>query len=125
MVTSVTGQTEAATKPLWAAKRGEHTKERKYDAFRSKCREAGFVDASLSIPIIPLVFENFGAAGPQTLEFVRGVRRHYSTQVLAGAGLAIQCVLQLRVCSTPLQLQRHLQWHFLKTKRVYDGYIGV
>ena len=32
--------------------------------------------------MIPLVFENFGAAGPQTLEFVRGVRRHYSTQVL-------------------------------------------
>ena len=82
MVTSVTGQTDAATKPLWAAKRGEHTKERKYDAFRTKCREAGLVDTSLSIPMIPLVFENFGAAGPQTLEFVRGVRRHYSTQVL-------------------------------------------
>ena len=27
-----------------------------------------------------------------------------------GAGLAMQWVLQLRVCSTALQLQRHLQW---------------
>ena len=31
---------------------------------------------------------------------------------LAGAGLAMQWVLQLRVCSTALQLQCHLQWHF-------------
>ena len=44
--------------------------------------------------------------------------------------LAIQCVLQLQGCSTPLQLQRHLQWPFLKMglERLYwckSGGIGI
>ena len=82
MVTGVSGSSNAATQPLWAAKQAEGVKTRKYDDFKARCREAGIVDASLHLTVVPLTFETIGAAGPSAQEFFRGVRRHFSTQVL-------------------------------------------
>ena len=82
MISCVSGSSKAATQPLWAAKQAESVKRRKYDDFKTKCREAGVVDASLDLTVVPLTFENIGAAGPSAQEFFRGVRRHFSTQVL-------------------------------------------
>ena len=62
-VTSVASGANPSTQPLHAAKEGEKEKRRKYDTFKDNCRNAGIVDASLSNPLVPLVFENFEAAG--------------------------------------------------------------
>ena len=82
MITCASGASAAATKPLWAAKQAESLKTRKYEEFKARCRAAGVIDASLDVPVVPLAFENFGAAGTSAQEFFRGVRRHFSTQVL-------------------------------------------
>ena len=62
--------------------RRAHSTQRLEAHKRYKCRDAGIVDASLTIPVKPLVFETFGAAGPAMLELTRQARRHFSAQRL-------------------------------------------
>ena len=82
MVTHASGATDAATRPLHAAEAAESHKRYKYSEYKDKCRAVGIVDSSLNIPVKPLVFETFGAAGPTMLELTRQTRRHFSAQRL-------------------------------------------
>ena len=61
---------------------GEKFKNSRYDSFKADCRAAGIMDASLSIPVRPLLFETFGAAGREVLDLMRHARRHFSAQHL-------------------------------------------
>ena len=71
MITQASGATDAATRPLYAAEVAEAHKHYKCSEYKTKCRDAGIVDASLTIPVKPLVFETFGAASPAMLELMR------------------------------------------------------
>ena len=63
MITHPTGRTAAAHKPLHAATKGERGKQAGYDAHKAKCRALGSTDPGLDMPLIPLLFETYGAAG--------------------------------------------------------------
>ena len=82
MVTHPVGSTAAAHRPLYAAAKGEKGKQTGYDEFKDKCRAMGSTDPRLSVPLIPLLFETYGGAGRNMQEFVRGVVRSFSTQIL-------------------------------------------
>lgn len=82
MVTHASEATDAATRPLHAAEAAKSHKRCKYSEYKDKCRAAGIVDASLNIPVKPLMFGTFGADGPAMLELTRQVRRRFSAQTL-------------------------------------------
>ena len=46
MITCASGVSDAATKPPWAAKQAEGLKKRKNEEFKTRCREAGIIDAA-------------------------------------------------------------------------------
>ena len=82
MITHPAGRTAATHKPLHAASQGEKGKQAGYDEHKAKCRAQGSTDPGLSIPLVPLVFETYGAAGNNVQELICGVVRTYSTQIL-------------------------------------------
>ena len=84
MITHPTGRTAAAHKPLHAAAKGERGKQAGYDAHKAKCRALGSTDPGLDVPLIPLLFETYGAAGKNMQGFLRGMVRSYSTQFVSG-----------------------------------------
>ena len=78
MITHPRGATDAANKPLHAVDAGEKFKHFRYDSFKADCRAAGIMDACLSMPMRPLLFETFGAAGREVLDLMRHARRHFT-----------------------------------------------
>ena len=83
MITHPTGRTAAAHKPLHAATKGERGKQAGYDAHKARCRALGSTDPGLDVPLVPLLFETYGAAGKNMQDFLRGMVRSYSTQILS------------------------------------------
>ena len=83
MITHPTGRTAAAHKPLHTAAKGERGKQAGYDAHKARCRALGSTDPGLDVPLVPLLFETYGAAGKNMQDFLRGMVRSYSTQILS------------------------------------------
>ena len=67
--------------PLHAAVKGEAGKQAGYVAHKAKCRALGSTDPGLDVPLVPLLFETFGAAGMNMQDFLSGVVCSYFTQI--------------------------------------------